>query len=281
MLELPDAYCLAAQLEQTIRGKRIADVVVAHSPHKFAWYHGDPQSYRDRLDGRVIGRSTSFGGFVEIEAEDRKLVFGDGVALRFHPNPSTRPGKHQLLVVFSDATALSASVQMYGGLWCFDNGPVENAYYQGAQQKPSPLSVAFDRPYFTALISAPGTEKLSAKALLATEQRIPGLGNGALQDILYHAGIHPRKKVADFSPGEIDKLYDAIKTVLADMVSQGGRDTEKDLFGNPGGYRTRLSKMTVGSACPVCGATIRKEAYMGGSIYYCGGCQPHPSGKVT
>ena len=281
MIELPEAYCMAGQLEQIIRRKRIVDVVAAHSPHKFAWYHGDPHDYRDRLVGRAIGRSTGFGGFVEIEIEDRKLVFNDGVALRFHSNPSTRPAKHQLLMVFDDDTALCASVQMYGGLCCYDVGPVENAYYQGALQKPSPLTDAFDRSYFTALISAPGTEKLSAKALLATEQRIPGLGNGALQDILYHAGIHPRKKVADFSPGEIDKLYDAIKTVLADMVSQGGRDTEKDLFGNPGGYRTRLSKMTVGSACPVCGATIRKEAYMGGSIYYCGGCQPHPSGKVT
>jgi hypothetical protein len=30
-------------------------------------------------------------------------------------------------------------------------------------------------------------KKLSLKALLATEQRIPGLGNGVLQDILFKA----------------------------------------------------------------------------------------------
>lgn|GEM_PF-2077218 len=30
------------------------------------------------------------------------------------------------------------------------------------------------------------------KAFLATEQRIPGLGNGVLQDILWTARIHPK-----------------------------------------------------------------------------------------
>jgi formamidopyrimidine-DNA glycosylase len=62
--------------------------------------------------------------------------------------------------------------------------------------------------------------------------------------------------------------------VLQAMVSQGGRDTETDLFGQPGGYQTVLSKNTVDKPCPVCAALIKKEAYLGGSIYYCPGCQP-------
>ena len=45
--------------------------------------------------------------------------------------------------------------------------------------------------YFWSLY--PGNhKKLTAKAFLATEQRIPGLGNGVLQDILWDAGIDPR-----------------------------------------------------------------------------------------
>ncbi len=58
-----------------------------------------------------------------------------------------------------------------------------------------------------------------------------------------------------------------------DMARQGGRDTEKDLFGNFGGYITLMSKNTVGKACPVCGGLIQKQAYMGGSIYFCPSCQ--------
>jgi formamidopyrimidine-DNA glycosylase len=72
---------------------------------------------------------------------------------------------------------------------------------------------------------------------------------------------------------ELETLFLAIKATLRQMADQGGRDTEKDLFGQPGGYRTILSKNTVNTPCPRCGELVRKEAYMGGSIYYCSGCQ--------
>jgi formamidopyrimidine-DNA glycosylase len=65
-----------------------------------------------------------------------------------------------------------------------------------------------------------------------------------------------------------------VKSVLAAMASQGGRDTEKDLFSQPGGYHTVLSSKTFDQPCPNCGTAIRKEAYLGGSIYYCPTCQP-------
>jgi formamidopyrimidine-DNA glycosylase len=68
-------------------------------------------------------------------------------------------------------------------------------------------------------------------------------------------------------------MYRALKSVLKKMTDQGGRDTERDLFGCPGGYQTILSKNTVGKACPECGSIIKKEAYLGGSIYVCIGCQ--------
>ena len=145
--------------------------------------------------------------------------------------------------------------------------------HQIARGKPSPLSEAFDRAYFDTLLEV-DTLTLSAKAFLATEQRIPGLGNGVLQDILWTAHIHPKRRMADLSATETGAMYAAVKSLLAAMAAQGGRDTEPDLFGRPGGYRTVLSKNTVGRPCPACGAEIRKEAYLGGSVYYCPGCQP-------
>ena len=73
-------------------------------------------------------------------------------------------------------------------------------------------------------------------------------------------------------------MYRAVKSVLCKMTSCGGRDTERDLFSFPGGYRTILSKNTVGTPCPACGTSIRKEAYLGGSIYVCEGCQRNQTG---
>ena len=108
---------------------------------------------------------------------------------------------------------------------------------------------------------------------MATEQRIPGLGNGALQDILYISGIHPKRKMANVTDDEYSMLFDTIKDTLRRMADQGGRDTEKDLFGNPGGYQTYLSKKTASTPCVKCGYELHKGNYMGGTIYYCEHCQ--------
>ena len=147
-----------------------------------------------------------------------------------------------------------------------------NKYYQLSKKKPPPLSDAFDRAYFNSLFSE-RTSKLSLKAFLATEQRIPGLGNGVLQDILFNAKMHPKKKVNTLSSKGKEELLGSLKAILTRMVEGGGRDTETDLHGRPGGYKTLLSRNTVDKPCSVRGTIIRKEAYLGGSIYFCPQCQ--------
>lgn len=273
MIELVEAKILSDQMNLSIRGKRIAKVTTLSSPHKFAFFHGDPLTYDELLRGYRIGESTPNGGQVRMEMEDLIFIFGDGVDLRYYEKDGKRPVKHQLLIEFEDGSAMSGSVQMYGFLLCVEEKDFDNPYYLVAKEKPSLLSEQFDKEYFMRILNAPGAQKLSAKAILATEQRIPGLGNGVLQDILYFAGIHPKRKVGTFHVDDIDRLYHSVKNTPAQMIAQGGRNTEKDLYGTPGGYITRLSKNTVGRSCPNCGHTIQKEAYLGGSIYYCDGCQ--------
>jgi formamidopyrimidine-DNA glycosylase len=271
MIELPEAVVIARQITQTLQGKRVARAVANASPHKFAWYTGDPEEYNDRLAGKVIGKGTGVGGMIEFEAGD--MMLSVGAPIRYHLAEEKRPKKHQLLLEFEDGTAISSTAQMWGGFFCFPaGGKVGFADYDLAKVRPSPLTDAFNRAYFNTLFNDE-TPKLSAKAFLATEQRIPGLGNGVLQDILWTARIHPKKKMAELSEKEIDAMFKAVKSVLAAMTAQGGRDTERDLFGNLGGYVTILSKNTVDHPCPACGTVIRKEPFMGGSIYYCAGCQ--------
>ncbi|NLO09522.1 MAG: endonuclease VIII [Clostridiales bacterium] len=272
MLEIPESYTLANQMNNTIKGKIISYVQANHSPHSFAWYHGKPEDYNELLSGKTIGNSNPISGMLEIEVEDCRIVFTDGVTPRYYYDLKKVPKKHQLYLEFDDNTALVCTIQMYGGLWAFRDGEFDNMYYIGAKTKPSPLSDRFDRQYFESLRSE-GTDKLSAKAFLATEQRIPGLGNGVLQDILYLSGIHPKRKMMDVTDGEYDNLFDIIKKTLRRMADQGGRDTEKDLFGNFGEYQTYLSKKTAFTPCVNCGYELHKGNYMGGTIYYCEHCQ--------
>jgi formamidopyrimidine-DNA glycosylase len=272
MIELPEAAVLAKQVNEILRGKRIRNVVAAKSPHKFAWFFGDPAEYASLLTGTTIDGAASYGGQLEVAAGDARITFSDGVSLRYVAPGEKPPERHQLLLEFDDGSSLVGSVQMYGGLMAFPEGTNDNPYYLVAKEKPSPLSMAFDETYFESLFDE-NTPKLSLKAFLATEQRIPGLGNGVLQDILFNAGMHPKKKVSSLSDTDRDTLFHAIRTTLCQMEAEGGRDTEPNLLGRPGGYRTVLSRNTVGQPCPGCGTPVVKEAYMGGSIYYCAGCQ--------
>jgi len=272
MIELPEAAVMAQQLNTAIRTKTIRRVVAARSPHKFAWYFGDPAGYSGLLTGKTAGPAASLGGMVEIQVEDVDLLFSDGVNLRFHQTPEERPLKHQLLIEFEDSTAMSAAVAMYGGLSCYRRGANDNPYYLVAREKPSPLTERFTSDYFAGLF-LPGSDRLSLKAFLATQQRIPGLGNGVLQDILYQAGLHPKSKVGTLGESGKQALFQAVKITLCDMAQEGGRDIERDLFGNSGRYCTRMSKNTAGQPCQACGSIVQKENYLGGSIYFCPGCQ--------
>lgn len=247
-------------------------MTAAKSPHKFAWYYSDPKEYPALLVGKAIGTAVSCGGFVEILASNATLLFGDGVNLRYFAAEEVLPERHQLWIEFEDGSSLVGSVRMYGGLWAFLTGSFDNKYYQIAKEKIPPLSEAFDGTYFDSLFSEK-TNKLSLKAFLATEQRIPGLGNGVLQDILFNAKMHPKKKINALSNKDKEELLDSLKLTLTQMVDRGGRDTETDLHGRPGSYKTVLSRNTANKPCLVCGTIIKKEAYMGGSIYFCPKCQ--------
>ena len=272
MIELPEALNLARQLKNTITGKTVSQVLPPSSPHKFCWFSGDPALYDGMLKGKKATGAEGFGIFAEIIFGDTKLHFHDGVNIRYFEKSAAAPEKYQLKIEFTDGAALVFTVAMYGGIVCHDGGS-DNKYYLISKNSVSPLSEKFDGEYFNGLVKSvkPG---LSMKAFLATEQRIPGLANGTLQDILLVAGLNPKRKIGTLSEKETAALVNAVKAVLADMTQKGGRDTEKDLLGNPGGYKTMLSKNSLLTGCPRCGGYVTKEAYMGGAVYYCKTCQP-------
>ncbi len=272
MLEIPESLTLASQLNETIRGKRIAEAETEHTKHGFAWYEGDPKEYDGKISGKVVGNSHGIGSMVEMELEEYHFVVGDGVNVRYFPEGEKLPDRYQTRITFEDGSSLIYSVQMYGMMFLIKQPEYENYYYWVGKEKPMPGTEGFDYEYFKSLRENIGSN-LSVKAFLATEQRIPGLGNGVLQDILLEAGLHPKKKMGTVREAELRRLYDAVILILSQMIEGNGRDTEKTLFGAAGRYRTKLSKKTVGSDCPYCGNTIQKATYLGGTIYFCPGCQ--------
>jgi formamidopyrimidine-DNA glycosylase len=277
MVEIPECHVLSGQIAETVVGKTIQNVTANASPHKFAWFTGDPAAYQSLLAGRKItgtnpGTGYTCGGNTEIECGEMLLVIS--TPIKYHAEGEKLPAKHQLLIEFDDFSHLSCTVQMWGAMMCIPKSDVGALGEYKINSNFTPMDDGFTAQYFDELFNA--TDKtLSVKAFLATEQRIPGLGNGVLQDILFNAGIHPRRKLRDLPDKGEEALYKSTCATIRQMTLQGGRDTEKDLFGCFGGYKTILSNRTLKEPCAVCGDTLMREAYLGGNIYYCPTCQPY------
>jgi len=273
MIEIPESLVLSEQLNKMCKGRAVSEVVPWQSPHKMAFIYGKPGSYGSLFKGKAFDRASGFGSWVELLFEDVIFAVSEGTVLFYAKDEKSLPKKHQMLFKFDDGSYVCAAVKMYGALVGAKQGGFDNKYYKVAREKPFVFSKEFNPAYFLAMIEDEEVQNLSLKAFLATEQRIPGLGNGVLQDILFEARLHPKKKVKDTAPEQRDTLYKTIISVLKEMKEKGGRDTEKDLFGSAGGYQTKMSRNTVGKPCSVCGTLIVKAPYMGGSVYFCPTCQ--------
>ena len=269
MLELPESRTFAQQIRENLVGKIISYIEILQTPHKFAFFKGEQDRYEEYLEGQQVVGAVSYGGMLQIDLEDSMIAFADGAYPRYYEETADFPKTHQFAIHFDDETAIFVSIRMYGEIFIFPKGKCEDGYYLSSSRKPDPLTEEFTFYYFENLY-IPLKKKVSAKAFLATEQRIPGLGNGVLQDILWEAGIDPRciVKREDLMP-----LYQATRKILNQMVQAGGRDTEKTLFGQKGEYITQLSKNSLYQPCIHCGNEIHKANYMGGTIYFCSHCQ--------
>lgn len=273
MLELPEVLTLSKQANDTLNGKTITNLFNATKPHKFTFYNGDPFEYGKLLVGQTFQSAKGYGMFVDLFLSDNLVMnLGDGANIRYYEPGSNIPANYQLLLTFSDDSFLAFTVSMYGFIGLYPDGIIDNKYHHISKTSISPLDKRYTIDEFEKLFSG-AKATLTAKALLATEQRIPGVGNGVTQDILFNARIHPKQKVLNLSDTRKEVLFNSLKDTLHEMRFEGGRDSQTDLYGNKGNYQTILSARTWKKPCPRCGNTIIKEAYLGGSIYYCPECQ--------
>ena len=275
MIEHPEAATIARQMSAELAGKRIASAERGNSPHKFAFYSGSPEEYAAILQGRTMGEATAHGPYVLAFVEpDYLLILGNGGERRLlHRSEDTLPKKHHLLLRFEDGAMLTVTVQGWGFVQLSQSSQLA-AHPHVDLARVSPLSDDFSYDYFQELFrQLEAGDACSVKYFLISKPGVLGIGNGYLQDILFGAGIHPRRKAGDLSGGERRALFEAVVSVLSQATDLGGRDTERDLHNRPGRYRALLDRRSVGGPCPCCGTPIVKVQYLGGACYFCPTCQ--------
>lgn len=276
MIEGPEAMRFAKQLESALRGKRVDACQRGNSLHKFAFYTQTAEEYAARLPGKTVGPVTSLGGmiYVSLEPEDVLVLGGGGERILFHADERSLPARHQFFLRFTDGTCLTVTVQMWGAIQLHPTSELKigkNFYGFDMVEASGP---DFTLDYFRSLFAGlpPGC-KDSLKSFVISKPGVCGVANGYLSDILWKAGLHPRRRAAELTPAEQERLYSAIREVLGQAVAAGGRDTELDLFGVPGGYHRILDSDRVGQPCPNCAAPLEKIQFQGGASYLCPSCQ--------
>lgn len=275
MIEFPEAVAIARQMSDELKGRRIRAGIRGNSPHKFAFYTGSPEEYESILGGKTMGEAIDHGSLIVASVEpDYALVLGGGgERILLHQDESTVPKKHHLMLEFEDGAFLTVSVQGWGSALLLRRSDLEAHPYIG-RRRVSPTGNGFTLEYFLGLFDElEDGDPRSAKYFAISKPGIWGLGNGYLQDILLKAKIHPKRRAIDLSGDERRAFYEATRDVLRRAVELGGRDTERDLYNHPGGYRRTLHSKMVGQPCPECGAAIERISFLGGASYFCPVCQ--------
>ena len=109
------------------------------------------------------------------------------------------------------------------------------------------------------------------KSLLRNSRFVAGIGNAYSDEILWQAQLAPLRRRSTLKPEEIDRLYAAIRSVLADATARLRTLVPPDIQLQ---HREILKvHLRGGQPCPRCGRALRQ---IGGdeAATFCRGCQP-------
>ncbi|MDN3311079.1 DNA-formamidopyrimidine glycosylase family protein [Microbacterium oryzae] len=142
-----------------------------------------------------------------------------------------------------------------------------------ARLGPDPLSDGFDRAAFGALLEGRRTQ---IKGLLRDQTVIAGIGNAYSDEILHAARMSPYALAAKLDEAEVDRLYEAMRTTLAEAIEAASGKPPADL--KDAKRRGMAVHARAGETCPVCGDTIRSVFFADTDFQYCPTCQT--GGKI-
>jgi formamidopyrimidine-DNA glycosylase len=276
MLEYPEINTIVKQMRETLKGKTVEEASFGAAAKKFVFTKETPEEFRERLVGQTITEIESCSNHLYIMTDGGQcLQIGDtGGRILYHADESTIPKKRDLLVVFSDGSTLSVAVQMWGFMRAYSREEASEHQRRVLTEARLPIEDAVSEDDLLKFMA--GWEdkvRTSAKKFIISRKYVTGLGNGYVQDILWRAGIYPRRKMASLSSEELTRLLTAILSVAREAVAAGGHNVERDLYNNPGGYAHALGKATLGEPCSKCLTPIEKFSFEGGACYVCPNCQ--------
>lgn len=277
-IEMPEATILTRQMQAELPGKVVAAYALkdAGKLQQTGFFNKDSAAF-ERLVGQRVEAAVCRGNtmILELSGQQRLIVFPEyGGEVLFHAPGGPLPARYHFRLDFADTSALTVRINTVGGVHALDSSALTEHYIYRRdfdRAKLSPDDEALTAARFAELLA--GASRQLKTVLVGKDAVVVGLSNAAFQDIIYRAGLHPKRRAAELSAAETAALYEAMRLVVAERLRLGGKAGFSDLYGQPGAYVAAMGPVMKGKDCPRCGTGIQKIAHGGGEVYLCPGCQ--------
>lgn len=275
MPELPEVETIKEHLRELVAGARIERAEVLDPG--LVEQPDSTEEFVRRLEGvRITGtRRRAKHLIVELDSGD-SLVF------------QLKIGGQLLLVpsVEEPATALMLVLHLDGDrrLFLRDETRFTRVRLLNAEELeerlstlgPEPLEEEFRENGAKYLQETLSSRRAQIKPLLLDQKVVSGIGNIYVDEILYDARLHPRRKANTLSGEEWKMLHAAILENLAAGVEHRGTTVRlyKDVLNRPGEHQNYLRVFEKhGKPCPDCEGKIVREKVGGRPTHFCPSCQ--------
>jgi formamidopyrimidine-DNA glycosylase len=268
MAERPDLEYVVPILAAELVGRRVTAVRVKKPVVVRVAVEG---RFEDLVVGRKIEAVARRAHFVRFELGDLELVVAPMLAGRFLLADAKDKSPGDLAVAFTldDGRELRYrdDVQM-GKVYVIAKG--DWAKVPGLAQIGVDVLDAkrFTRAAFRALAK---TRRDQLKVFLMDKSALDAMGNAYADETLFEARLHPKTFVRALAPDELDRLHDAIVTVIGD-ATRTIRKRKPPLDEKLRDFVKVRGRH--GQPCPRCGTTIRSAGVRGHDAEFCPACQP-------
>jgi formamidopyrimidine-DNA glycosylase len=138
---------------------------------------------------------------------------------------------------------------------------------------PEPLGDAFSGDW---LWAASRGHHAAVKTFLMDQSIVVGVGNIYASEVLFAAGVHPKRAAGDVSRARYARIAAATRRILSYAITRGGT-TLRDFIapdGAPGYFEQELMVYgRAGEPCKTCGTPIRAQVIGQRMSYWCPRCQ--------
>lgn len=273
MPELPEVETICRGLRTQLLSRRIERVEV-RSTDVIHQKDRTPEDFTAVLEKQSILAVERRGKYIVITLDNGWLVCHLRMTGKLLTRGcESRPDKHTHLVFWLDdgKTLQYHDVRRFGGFCYYSENPLTQPPLQ--LLGPEPLSDEFDAAIFWE--SCRGRRR-PVKSHLLDQAVVAGIGNIYADEILFRAGVRPRKSAMRISKKEAAAITAATKSVLGEAVAAGGSTIRDyvDSENRQGGYQ--LAHQVYGRAgkpCQRCGMRLKQVTVGGRSSVYCPHCQ--------